>query len=407
MMALLVITRPEALLLAPALIAASILIHGSIRKHIAAVAAFGVTAAALTAWRLSYFGYPLPNTYYAKAGDPLFARIGSGVAYFFDFALSNPLAPLALIAAVVTTVVVFNRHRTAADAETSSLFVVQTSLLLLLAVSAGIPIVEGGDHFGFWRMYQPLAMLAAMQVAVTASVLMTAKPVAQQRPALTVCVVAIVVALVPWRHWAVLDEAEYASPGTPRGAWNTPQVEIAIAGDMRAIGAAFNQAFPDEKPSVGVIVAGGFALEYRGPTIDLMGLNNVAMAHSPGPRSGMRGHAAFHPEVFMSLAPDVLLLSMWSPARDWFGFPMISGDYAEPAHLAPGYFQRRATSMQIFDEGIMKGLLLKSQAGQRYAWASVRTRGGARWIHAVFNREYLKTLEERGYEVVFATPPSA
>jgi hypothetical protein len=64
-----------------------------------------------------------------------------------------------------------------------------------------------------------------------------------------------------------------------------------------------------------------------------------SMVHSPGQRSGMRGHAAFHPDVFMSLAPDVVLLSLWSPARDWFGFPMLSADYAEPAHLMPGYFQ--------------------------------------------------------------------
>jgi hypothetical protein len=61
--------------------------------------------------------------------------------------------------------------------------------------------------------------------------------------------------------------------------------------------------------------------------------------------------------------------------------------------------------MRIFDYGVMKGVLLRSQAGQRYAWASVRPPGGDRWIHAVFNREFLKTLEGRGYEVVFATPP--
>jgi hypothetical protein len=400
LVAVLAVTRPEALLLAPALIAASIVIHGSIGKHVGAAAAFLVTTSALVAWRLSYFGYPLPNTYYAKAGDPLFARIGTGVAYFFDFALSNPLVPLALVGAIVTAVVIYNRHRGAPDADTRSLVLVQAGLLPLLAMSVGIPIIEGGDHFGFWRMFQPLALLAAIQVAVSASVVMTAKPTPSPTPAIAVCVVAILLALVPWRHWAVLNEAEFASAGTPRGAWNTPKVEIAIADDMRAIGAAFNQAFPDEKPSVGVIVAGGFALAYRGPTIDLMGLNNVAMAHSPGPRSGMRGHAAFHPDVFMSLAPDVLLLSLWSPARDWFGFPMLSGDYAQPAHLVPGYFQRRATSMEIFDAGIMKGLLLKSQAGQRYAWASVRPRAGDRWIHAVFNREFLKRLEERNYEVV-------
>ena len=393
----LVLTRPESLLLGPAMIA--------IASGWAAAAAFGLAAAGLIIWRLAYFGYPLPNTYYATAGESIVERLHAGFDYFSDFAVANPVVPVALAAGVITTSVSYKRYRAAANPTARSLFGAQAGLLALMAAGCAIPILEGGDRFGFWRMFQPVVLLTAIQGALTAvAVATTPAPRARAR-ATMVCIVTILLALVPWRHWLVLNELEYPAPVMAKGIWYTPQVEISIADDMRRIGGAFARTFPDRKPTVGVIVAGGFAFAYDGPTIDLMGHNHVAMAHAPGPRSGARGEMAFSHAVFNALAPDVILLSRWSPERDWFALPMMSGDYDRPAHLIQDYFPKRAASMRIFDYGVMKGLLFRSEAGKRYAWASVRPTGGARWMHAVFNREYLKRLEERGYEVVFATPP--
>jgi hypothetical protein len=393
----LVLTRPESLLLGPALIAASILIHRSVKSHVASIVAFAAATAAVAAWRLSYFGYPLPNTYYARA-EPLDARITAGLAYFSDFAQANPLVPLALVAGFITAGVAHRRYRAAKDEEARALFGAQSALLVLMVIGCVIPIIDGGDRFGFSRMFQPVVPLAAIQAAITAAA------VRLPTHAVTACVVAILLALVPWRHWMVLDELDYASPTTASASWYTPRVEISAADDMRRIGAAFSRAFPDVKPTVGVIVAGGFALTYTGPTIDLMGHNHVGMAHAPGPRTGPRAETAFQPEVFMTIAPDALLLSRWSPERDWFAFPMLGGDYDRPAHQTPDYFERRAASMRIFDLGVMKGLLLRSAAGQHYTWASVRPRGGDRWIHAIFKRDFLKQLEGLNYEIALPTP---
>lgn len=397
----LVLTRPEALLVGPVVIAASMLAQRSITMHLPSIVAFAGAVAALLAWRLSYFGYPLPNSYYATA-EPLSTRLAAGFDYFSDFALANPLVPLALAAGLITLRAAYHRARTSPGEDARSLMALQSGVVVLMVAGCVIPIAEGGDRFGFWRLLQPVAPVAAIQVVLSAAVL------AARRPPLTVArtiAVAIMLALVPWRHWAVLDDTDYPSATTARGFWYTPRVEIAIAGDMRHIGAAFDSVFPDVKPTVGVIVAGGFALAYSGPTIDLMGHNLVAMAHAPGPRGGPRGEMAFSPAVFTALSPDVVLLSRWSPDREWFAMPMLSGVYDRPAHLTLHYFERRFASMRIFDFGVMKGLLLRSQAGQRYAWASVRARGGDRWIHAIFNRQFLTALDERGYDVAFATSP--
>jgi arabinofuranosyltransferase len=37
------------------------------------------------AFRMVYYGYPLPNTFYAKVSAPFFAKIGTGWEYIFDF----------------------------------------------------------------------------------------------------------------------------------------------------------------------------------------------------------------------------------------------------------------------------------------------------------------------------------
>src|SRR5687768_7296641 len=85
----LVLTRPESLVLAPALIAVAW--ARSKDPPLRAIAAFVTTTAALLIWRLAYFGYPLPNTYYATASEPMFQRLAAGFDYFSDFGLANPL----------------------------------------------------------------------------------------------------------------------------------------------------------------------------------------------------------------------------------------------------------------------------------------------------------------------------
>lgn len=81
-------------------------------------------------------------------------------------------------------------------------------------------------------------------------------------------------------------------------------------------------------PSIGVIASGGLGLEYAGISYDLLGLNNVAMAHESRDRSGvLKSHAAFDAKVFYRQAPQVVITSVYpcsktrppsSPIQDSF-----------------------------------------------------------------------------------------
>ena len=406
MITLLALVRPEAMLWGPILLSLAVsaewstgqTIAQSVKVYAAHAASFAAASLGLVIFRSAYFGYPLPNTYYAKTSGTTADRVREGASYFADFVFSNPAFLLALALALLTLAL-----RRAAATETTpprQLVASQLCVLAMLVVSAVIPIVEGGDHFGFWRMYQPAWPLVAVQ-AVHSGVLLFRPPRALRDRALFYVAGALVAAIALVR-WTDLPRLSYPSRFAPAGEWNTPRLEIAIAQDMREIGSAFNTAFPTHRPSVGVIVAGGFALTYEGPVIDLMGLNNVAMAHSPGPRVGFRNHAAFHPDVFFQLAPDIVLLSLWSSQRpDWFGFPMMSGVFDHLPESTADYWSRRAVSMAAFDGAILKGLLRQPRMADGYAWASVRPSAGGRWVHAIFSRTCLTRLKELGYEISF------
>ena len=106
--ALLMLTRPEALLWG--LVFAGFYFLSVLRqtgkpgtaiKHfLLPITAYGVTLAGLTMFRLAYFGYPLPNTYYAKVSpDRLYSLVG-GIKYLLGFISSNGFVFVGLLAAL-------------------------------------------------------------------------------------------------------------------------------------------------------------------------------------------------------------------------------------------------------------------------------------------------------------------
>ena len=403
--------RPEAMLWGPMFLSLAVFAEWSKGQSVARsfkaftvhIQSFAAAIAAQTAFRVLYFRYPLPNMYYAKASGNLADRVREGLSYFADFVMFNPAFILSMLMAMLVLVMATRRWRAEAGwTDGRRLIASQICVLALLLASSIVPILEGGDHFGLSRMYQPGWPLVAIQAVHSGSVLF-APPRRLARAGLALFYgVTALIAAAGWTLWPALPRLSYPSRFAPAGEWNTPRLEMSIAQDMREIGASFDSAFPTYRPSVGVIVAGGFALGYHGTVIDLMGLNTVAMGHSTAPRVGFRDHAAFDPAVFFTLSPDIVLLSLWSPQRpDWFEFPMLSGVFDSLPESSADYWNRRAVSMDTFDSGILKGLLRQRPMADNYAWASVRPATGGKWVHAIFSRTCLARLGSLGYEISF------
>jgi hypothetical protein len=295
-----VLVRPEALTIVPIWIATTFIVAWAVDIRRAARAivlpaiVFIVVAAALTGFRLAYFGYPLPNTYYAKLSPKLAYNLLQGLRYLRDFAVGYPLT-IPILAGCVALTASFGLHllarRAGRPSEDSQLrAAAQWTVVGVSALTVtSLPLITGGDHFAGFRVVQPAWPLLGLVLLYFVWKLASA---AGQ--------VALGIALVA----AAFLTAQPSWIGELRALRH----EYAIATNGRALGHLLNEATPGmARPSVGVTAAGGIAVTYRGAIVDLMGLNNLKMGHSPGDRIGPKNHAAFSVPVFWELQPDLLL----------------------------------------------------------------------------------------------------
>jgi arabinofuranosyltransferase len=90
--ALLVLTRPESMLWGPwAILILGVGVASSsgwksgLKAMLLPAASFSITLAGLVAFRMHYFGYPVPNTYYAKVSPDLGLNLYTGFHYLIGF----------------------------------------------------------------------------------------------------------------------------------------------------------------------------------------------------------------------------------------------------------------------------------------------------------------------------------
>src|ERR1051325_4445418 len=106
----------------------------------------------LTYFRMRYFGYPLPNTYYAKVSNNLLYNVANGIKYAIQFFTTyNPLVTLMFILLVAVS---FNRRNlykafekfqnTNESPVLYNIFIVTVIMLFSII----LPFTTGGDHFG-------------------------------------------------------------------------------------------------------------------------------------------------------------------------------------------------------------------------------------------------------------------
>jgi hypothetical protein len=137
-----------------------------------------------------------------------------------------------------------------------------------------------------------------------------------------------------------------------------------------------------ELPSVGVIRAGGIKYTYPGPVVDLMGLNNLLMAHNGGRRVGLKSHAAFEKQTFYQLQPDLMSAEVVSNTS----------------------WQYRETDLkQSWDNSVaLKGLYNDAAFLDRYVYAKIHQSGSGMGEALVgwFRREFLEELQSRGSFVI-------
>lgn len=308
---LLLLARPESMLWALVFIGVAGL-HTGFRQGVRAVwgvvwgalLAYGMTLIGLTGARLLYFGYPFPNTYYAKISPDRIYNFIQGLRYLATFVFYNwhilLIGILPPIAGLLLHLPRLLKSRPLMPLTLDEMTAVRLRYVLLSLIGAtliGVPMLTGGDHFNLSRFYQLAWPLFIIFAYAMVDVLNIQRPQAYPYILALLVVVFLVVPTAGWFN---------------RGYNELGVEEFTLAEDGKRAGQVLNQLFPVDPPSIGVIAAGGIAVAYDGTIVDILGLNNIRVAHTPGDRYGLKNHAAFNEDVFFELRPDLFLPTVGS-----------------------------------------------------------------------------------------------
>ncbi len=338
LLSLLVITRPESMLWGAWLILMmGVALTGSggwrtgFSKAALPVAVFAAALAVLVAFRTHYFGFPVPNTYYAKVSPSFSTNLWNGTGYLLKYLIKNPVVFPVMITWGWILARGLCKRRNGLDE--------RTLIALCLLPGIGIPVLVGGDHFGGARFYQPIWPLLCLLAAMEWPVLFAHVSPVKARIALLLLV------LCGWGLFPVASHLRH---------------EFRIAREGREVGAALEAMFHDldSLPTIATITAGGSKYGYPGTVYDLMGLNATEMAHAPGPRTGYKNHTAFNRDVFYAWHPDV----------------MLCGEDPE------------------FDAYVLKGLLKEDRFNRMYARMELERNG--RGVKAYYSHAFLEQVHQ-------------
>jgi len=351
----------------PTLAVLYLLAIGRKREALAAGAALGVTLAALIGGRLAYYGYPLPNTYYAKVSGPIGERFLHGTRQALSISLHAGLVPhlAALLVAAAASV----RPGAAGAAR------VRFELVLGLGWLA-YWIYVGGDVFAerMLLILFPIGVLLLLETYARAEVspalahqaggTLRAPPtpsaLLREPSAMAMAVVTALFQILP-----LVIDTRFGYTLDRYDRWVTLGRHLAQDRYSRRL--------------LAVDAAGKIPFYSGLPVVDMLGLNDEHIAHLPA-RFFEAGHNKYDPDYVLSRRPD--LLADWiDPRLDLrFGLPREKYEAAGFRLDFLVFTRKERPAAALLDVTSLDeaSIVLLVRRGYRYALLSRRVDGGRR-----------------------------
>lgn len=334
LLALASLTRPEGLLVAALLLAlrawldrrgklpAGRLLPAALLPYLAVVAPYEL-------WRITFYGYPFPNTFYAKTGlTPAVLR--RGAEYGLQFVTRHWLvAGLVIAWAVLVAYQLLRKRRTqrpdvpdvpgaAAKSRLAPNTGLAATLAILAAVYALYIVYIGGDWFPSERFFVPVLAPAVLLATVSAAMLLDW--LARGRARAIVYAIAGLV-MVVYLGFELQQQSPngtllglfqpnaYANPldGSLADSTHKPNIYIDRWG---AAGLWLRVNTPSDAWTA-ARGAGAIAYYSQRSTIDMYGLNDIHIAHMQIANMGesVAGHEKSDPAYVLARQPDYMLAS--------------------------------------------------------------------------------------------------
>ncbi|RJP18535.1 MAG: hypothetical protein C4527_28850 [Candidatus Omnitrophota bacterium] len=250
-------------------------------------------------FRFFYFGYVFPNTFYAKHDFGGAALVLRGLAYVGTF-----LRPRFLFCFVILWPLLEKEQLR------------QGGIILLFAVTHLLLVVlEGGDHFALHRFLVPaiplLSLLSVRGIERCCDHMIFDKFDCSQSMRVRTAQVGIA-ALMPLFFYAHGNQLfEYKANdryGFSTGARRLIS-EVAFADNWSKMGKWLKEKYPPDT-TIAVITAGAIPYYSELRCIDLLGMNDVEVAHTPArdPSRRYAGHEKSNPDSVLTREPRFVQL---------------------------------------------------------------------------------------------------
>jgi hypothetical protein len=323
-----------------------------VKDSLTALASFLLIFGTHFGWRLAYYGYPFPNTFYAKTGGGLFQLL-RGFDYLLDFVTANGGFIFALPLLLLL--------------QPSLNFRVRCFFLLVLVYSCYI-VGVGGDFMGRHRFFVPILPLiylllqgSLIFLAGRLDDLIRRKLLRPNKPVIGLAFVSLIFffTIVPPLYRAIT-----AKFGLGR-ALTTASMPM-DAGEIEASGEWTGKWLRAHAPPQATIAvsAAGLVPYYSGLyTIDMLGLTDLHIAHKqmPGLGLGMAGQEKFDFDYILARQPTYII------GPDIPGIPV---DPTTGLALTPDMLPERVTAstrtlLERFHR-LYEPLQLKLENGQQF-----------------------------------------
>jgi arabinofuranosyltransferase len=391
--AIMILTRPESIAYGILFIAIAFIqqatsrgIKQGIKAVFAPVCAYAITLFALIRWRLSYFGYPFPNTYYAKVSGSEKDNIAHGLGYLHRLFYEYPQVAFTVAACLLAlTLAAIKCIKTKKLTDLTPADKTQLILIAVILPGLALPVLTGGDHFKYARFYQciiPLTYAAFFNLSFWKQYLGS-----YPQPPRNLRIMLTAAACFGIFFMAKSTFYDFTTADRITDTRISPEFYHARMG--RSIAQAENQTFSQtgRYPSVGILAAGGFAYAYKGRTVDLMGLNDTSMAHATRIKQGFRNHASFDIKTFWKLKPDMV--------GTFYG-----GEIVRDTNLFNLPENTDTFRKGIFVYVAYKGIFDQPDFITGYLPALVREKNNDYYIFAYYSREFLGELDRNKYDIV-------
>ncbi|RJP25105.1 MAG: hypothetical protein C4520_03030 [Candidatus Abyssobacteria bacterium SURF_5] len=345
LLALLTMTRPDGIVFLPATLAHVAIGVGEDRTHdlrrkqildcIRLIAAFSILYLPYFIWRYSYYGFLLPNTFYAKVGGgPAF--LVRGLKYAWQFFSTYGFVPLAAASAFF-----YARMQQPVEPLKHEDRRIFSYLFLQIAAYLIFIVAVGGDQLVMKRFFVPLL------------------------PALYLLTLRGAIELLPSTAGLEQSDAGWRKAVAAAGV-----ISLGITAMPSFGGAEHNRVFKIEKPAdsdrkiVGewlgenvdseatvALIPAGIVPYFSGlRTIDLVGLNDPNIAHASVPDfgKGEPGHEKYNSGYVLRRRPDLIFLGACRIWPEKLTPEMLLNYYWMYGKLAPG--NREILELQEFKD---------------------------------------------------------